>query len=211
MWQWVNFVDGLTNDTQVNIKSASVVDFVVKTGNTQFTPVASVNADGTLTVTGLSSGDQVKWMTSGTHDRVLIQNISNVDGVSGNDSNTFDIGGFSLTSANAASAVFGTAVHFEDDGPTAAIVQGAPTVAHDETAGVQATPTTRLTRLGSPGRAPKRKLLPALAASVSRRKRRAREWRRSMTTAQADTAYPAPHRGVGRIITRFARSRAALI
>ena len=26
---------------------------------------------------------------------------------------------------------------FEDDGPTAAIVQGAPTVAHDETAGVQ--------------------------------------------------------------------------
>src|SRR5262249_51838484 len=31
-----------------------------------------------------------------------------------------------------------TAVHFEDDGPTAAIVQGAATVAHDETAGVQA-------------------------------------------------------------------------
>ena len=32
----------------------------------------------------------------------------------------------------------GTAVHFEDDGPTAGIVQGAATVAHDETAGVQA-------------------------------------------------------------------------
>ena len=37
-----------------------------------------------------------------------------------------------------ASAVVGTAVHFEDDGPTAAIVQGASTVAHDETAGLDA-------------------------------------------------------------------------
>ena len=139
----VNFVDGLTNDTQVNITSASVVDFVVKTGNTQFTPVATVNADGTLTVTGLSTGDEVRWTTSGTHNRVLIENISNADGISGNDNNTFDIGGFSISTPNAASAVVGTAVHFEDDGPTAAIVQGAATVAHDETAGVMRMPTTR--------------------------------------------------------------------
>ena len=55
----VNFVDGLTNDTHVNITSVSVTDFVVKTGNTQFTPVATINADGTLTVTGLSTGDKV--------------------------------------------------------------------------------------------------------------------------------------------------------
>jgi hypothetical protein len=92
----VNFVDGLTNDTHVNITSASVTDFVVKTGNTQFTPVVTVNADGTLTVSGLSTGDKVQWTTSGTHDRVLIENISNADGISGNDNNTFDIGGFSL-------------------------------------------------------------------------------------------------------------------
>ena len=91
-----------------------------------------------LTVTGLNGGDVVQWTTSGTHNRVLIENISNADGVAGNDNNTFDIGGFSLIQTNAASAVVGTAVHFEDDGPTAAIVQGAPTVAHDETAGVQA-------------------------------------------------------------------------
>jgi hypothetical protein len=133
----VNFVDGLTNDTHVNITSASVVNVVKKSGNTEFTPVATVNADGTLTVTGLSSGDTVQWTTSGTHDRVLIENISNADGISGNDNNTFDIGGFSLSSANAASAVVGTAVHFEDDGPAAGIAQGAPTVAHDETAGNQ--------------------------------------------------------------------------
>src|SRR5215475_14435854 len=132
----VNFVDGLTNDTHVNITSASVVNFVVS--GEAATPVATVNADGTLTVTGLTTGDKVQWTTSGTHNRVLIENISNADGVSGNDNNTFDIGGFSLSSTNAASAVVGTAVHFEDDGPTAGIVQGAPTVAHDETAGLQA-------------------------------------------------------------------------
>ncbi|WP_342242064.1 DUF5801 repeats-in-toxin domain-containing protein [Inquilinus sp. OTU3971] len=89
----VNFVDGLTNDTQVNITSGSVVNFVV---SGESTPVATVNADGTLTVTGLTSGDQVRWTTSGTHDRVLIQNISNADGIAGNDNNTFDIGGFGL-------------------------------------------------------------------------------------------------------------------
>src|SRR5215813_4611210 len=96
----VNFVDGLTNDTHVNITSASVVNFVVN--GEAATPVATVNADGTLTVTGLTSGDKVQWTTSGTHDRVLIQNISNADGISGNDNNTFDIGGFSLTQAQPA-------------------------------------------------------------------------------------------------------------
>jgi hypothetical protein len=98
----VNYVDGLINDTQVDILSASVVDFVVKTGNTQFTPVATVNADGTLTITGLSTGDEVVWTTDGTHNRVLIENISANDGISGNDNNTFDIGGFSLVQAQPA-------------------------------------------------------------------------------------------------------------
>jgi hypothetical protein len=98
----VNFVDGLTNDTHVNITSASVVNVVKKSGNTECTPVATVNADGTLTVTGLSSGDTVQWTTSGTHDRVLIENISNADGITGNDNNTFDIGGFSLVQAQPA-------------------------------------------------------------------------------------------------------------
>jgi hypothetical protein len=96
----VNFVDGLANDTHVNITSASVVNFPVN--GEASTPVATVNADGTLTVTGLTSGDKVQWTTSGTHDRVLIQNISNADGISGNDNNTFDIGGFSLVQAQPA-------------------------------------------------------------------------------------------------------------
>jgi len=133
----VNFVDGLTNDAHVNIASFLLTDVVVKSGKTQFTPAASIDTDGNLIITGLSTGDTVQWTTSGTHNRVLIENISAIDGITGNDNNTFDIGGFSLSSANAASTVVGTAIHFEDDGPTAGIVQGAPTVAHDETAGNQ--------------------------------------------------------------------------
>jgi hypothetical protein len=92
----VNFVDGLTNDTHVDITSASVVN-----NNGGQTPVTSISG-GVLTVTGLNGGDQVKWTTNGVHDRVLIQNISNADGVTGNDNNTFDIGGFSLTQAQPA-------------------------------------------------------------------------------------------------------------
>src|SRR5262245_59083253 len=79
----VNFVDGLTNDTHVNITSFSLTDFVVKTGNTQFTPAASIDGDGNLIVTGLSSGDKVQWTTSGTHNRVLIENISAEDAIAG--------------------------------------------------------------------------------------------------------------------------------
>ncbi|AZN98371.1 hypothetical protein EJ066_15015 [Mesorhizobium sp. M9A.F.Ca.ET.002.03.1.2] len=132
------FVDGLTNDTHVAITSFSITDFVVKTGNTQFTPAASIDADGNLIITGLSTGDKVQWTTSGTHDRVLIENISNADGVTGNDNNTFDIGGFGIVTSSGASTFVGQQIVIEDDGPTAAIVQGAPTVAHDETAGNQA-------------------------------------------------------------------------
>jgi hypothetical protein len=92
----VNFVDGLTNDTHVDITSFSIDNNVVKTGNTQFTPDATINLDGTLTITGLSSGDQVTWTTDGSHNRVLIANESETDSNTTNNNNTFDIGGFSL-------------------------------------------------------------------------------------------------------------------
>ena len=44
----------------------------------------------------------MRWTTDGTHDRVLIKNISNDDGITGNDNNTFDIGGFALAQAQPA-------------------------------------------------------------------------------------------------------------
>ncbi|WP_210333994.1 DUF5801 repeats-in-toxin domain-containing protein, partial [Mesorhizobium sangaii] len=133
-----NFVDGLTNDTHVAITSFSLTNVVVKTGNTQYTPAASIDANGDLIITGLSSGDTVQWTTSGTHNRVLIENISNADSDPSNDNNTFDIGGFGIVTSNSASEFVGQQIVIEDDGPTAGIVQGAPTVAHDETAGIQA-------------------------------------------------------------------------
>jgi hypothetical protein len=67
-----------------------------------------------LTVTGLSTGDKVQWTTSGTHDRVLIENISNADNSTGNDNNTFDIGGFSLVHPAGARWL---ARPLDDDGP----------------------------------------------------------------------------------------------
>ncbi|PBC06778.1 hypothetical protein, partial [Mesorhizobium sp. WSM3859] len=134
----VNFIDGLTGDTHVAITSFSLTDFVVKTGNTQFTPDASIDANGDLIITGLSTGDKVSWTTGANHNRVLIENISNVDGIAGNDNNTFDIGGFGIVTTSGSSTFVGQQIVIEDDGPTAGIVQGAPTVAHDETAGVQA-------------------------------------------------------------------------
>jgi hypothetical protein len=74
-----------------------------------------------LIITGLSTGDKVQWTTSGTHDRVLIENISNADGISGNDNNTFDIGGFSLIQAQPApDEVLDFAARISDaDGDTA--------------------------------------------------------------------------------------------
>src|SRR5262249_27775367 len=56
------FVDGLTNDTKVNITSFSLTDVVVTAGGKQFTPAATIT-NGILTITGLSSGDKVQWTT----------------------------------------------------------------------------------------------------------------------------------------------------
>ena len=48
------------------------------------------------------------------HNRVLVENAQPTSGPGSNI--TFDIGGFSFVTPNAASAVVGTQVHFEDDG-----------------------------------------------------------------------------------------------
>ncbi|TIV71002.1 MAG: hypothetical protein E5V89_12065 [Mesorhizobium sp.] len=131
-----SFVDGLTGDTHVDITSFSLTNVVVKTGNTQYFPDATIDGDGNLIITGLSTGDTVQWTTTGTHNRVLIENISNADGVDGNDNNTFDIGGFSIATPSAASTSVGQQIVIEDDGPTAALTENTAKVLHDETSGV---------------------------------------------------------------------------
>jgi hypothetical protein len=132
------FVDGLTGDTHVDITSFSLTNVVVKTGNTQYTPAATIDSDGNLIITGLSTGDTVSWTTTGTHNRVLIENISNNDGVPGNDNNTFDIGGFGIATPSSASTSVGHQIVIEDDGPTAALTENTAKVLHDETSGVDA-------------------------------------------------------------------------
>ncbi|RWM10023.1 DUF5801 repeats-in-toxin domain-containing protein [Mesorhizobium sp.] len=130
------FVDGLTNDTHVDISSFSLTNVVVKTGNTQYFPDATIDGNGNLIITGLSTGDTVSWTTTGTHNRVLIENISDNDGVAGNDNNTFDIGGFSIATPSSASTFVGQQIVIEDDGPTAALTENTAKVLHDETTGV---------------------------------------------------------------------------
>ncbi|TJW35968.1 MAG: hypothetical protein E5W83_34090, partial [Mesorhizobium sp.] len=68
---------------------------------------------------------------SGTHDRVLIENISNADGIAGNDNNTFDIGGFGIVTSSGASTFVGQQIVIEDDGPTASQAQQTGTVDED--------------------------------------------------------------------------------
>jgi hypothetical protein len=130
------FVDGLGNDTPVAITSFSLTNVVVKTGNTQYFPEASIDANGDLIIKGLSTGDTVSWTTTATHNRVLIENISNNDDVAGNDNNTFDIGGFGIATPSSASTSVGQQIVIEDDGPTAALTETTAKVLHDETSGV---------------------------------------------------------------------------
>ena len=126
------FVDGLTDDDQVDIATVEVVDFVKKQGKVTFEPAVFDNGDGTFTITGLSTGDQVKWTTDDPHNRILIQNTSNTDADTTNDNNTFDIGGFSIDQAASDTDEVGSKVLFEDDGPVASGETESATVQEDD-------------------------------------------------------------------------------
>ena len=75
----------------------------------------------------------MQWTTDGTHNRVLIQNISNADGINSNDNNTFDIGGFAIDQATQDTDEVGSKVLFEDDGPSISTTGTEPTATVDET------------------------------------------------------------------------------
>src|SRR5262245_3745282 len=128
-----DFVNGLSPTVgKVNITSVTVThaNGTIES-ETAGGPNTSNNisfASGIATVGGLGAGDKIAWTTSAPHDRVLIE------GVAGK----FDIGGFAITQASSASVDIGQQLTFEDDGPTAAIALTGTSVAHDETAGIQA-------------------------------------------------------------------------
>ncbi|MGH8350135.1 MAG: DUF5801 repeats-in-toxin domain-containing protein, partial [Pseudomonas sp.] len=89
-------------------------------------------ADRTVTIAGFQSKYSIEYTTSEVHNRVLIENIGNANAQL---SSPFDIGGFRLPNIVAVPQEIGSAVNFEDDGPTASAALGAGLVRHDETTG----------------------------------------------------------------------------
>ncbi|MGA3800660.1 DUF5801 repeats-in-toxin domain-containing protein [Pseudomonas fluorescens] len=89
-------------------------------------------ADRTVTIAGFQSKYSIEYTTSELHNRVLIENIGNANAQL---NSPFDIGGFLLPNIVAVPQEVGSAVNFEDDGPTASAALGAGLVRHDETAG----------------------------------------------------------------------------
>src|SRR5262249_20878706 len=113
---------GDADDLAVNITSVKVNGVVV---------AADLTGD-TAVISGVKNGDVITYTTARVHNRGLIENAQPTSGSGSNI--TFDIGGFSFVTPNAASAVVGTAVKFEDDGPS--ITRNAtavPTLTVDET------------------------------------------------------------------------------
>jgi hypothetical protein len=117
------FVDHLHDNTAVQIATVAVrnaAGTVVETSN------GSVNAAGiTITigtgsavVSGLQAGYTVDYTTTGTHNRLLVQNAGSTSGAS------FDIGGFKLLSSSRTTDEIGSQMRFEDAGPS--VVSGAP-------------------------------------------------------------------------------------
>ena len=91
------------------------------------------DADRTVTIAGFQSKYSIEYTTSELHNRVLIENIGNANAQL---NSPFDIGGFLLPNIVAVPQEIGSAVNFEDDGPTASAALGAGLVRHDETAGL---------------------------------------------------------------------------
>jgi hypothetical protein len=103
---------------------------------------ATFNGDGTVKLVGLEANDKIEYHTGNsngslTHTRVLIKNTGDPVANASPTNASFDIGGFRVTTGNTAGTPL-DALAFVDDGPTASAVLAAGTVAHDETAGLQA-------------------------------------------------------------------------
>ncbi|MDA8483839.1 DUF5801 domain-containing protein [Pseudomonas resinovorans] len=89
-------------------------------------------AGRTVTIAGFQSKYSIEYTVTGTHNRVMIENIGNAN----NQLNSpFDIGGFHLPNIVAVPQEIGSQVNFEDDGPIASAALGAGLVRHDETTG----------------------------------------------------------------------------
>jgi hypothetical protein len=89
-------------------------------------------AGRTVTIAGFQSKYSLEYTVTGTHNRVMIENIGNANQQL---NSPFDIGGFRLPNVVAVPEEIGSQMNFEDDGPTASAALGAGLVRHDETTG----------------------------------------------------------------------------
>jgi hypothetical protein len=110
------FVDGLTDDTLIDISRIKVelggVDI------TQTITVEGLAANGAVVLRGVPVDAVVTYVTTDTHNRVLIENAkTNVNDKS------FDIGSFGVVNTQNFSSTVGSFIKFDDDGPSLALPQ----------------------------------------------------------------------------------------
>ncbi|WP_256587351.1 DUF5801 repeats-in-toxin domain-containing protein, partial [Pseudomonas sp. FW300-N1A1] len=135
----VNFINGYAGDTSVAITNVRVIN--ISTGLVIENSDGTVNSSsivisfsgGVATITGVLAGYKIEYTTTLDHNRVLVENGAALD-AKGNNHADFDIGGFKLIQAFVATAEIGSKIIFEDDGPSADVIDGGGVVTIDETA-----------------------------------------------------------------------------
>ncbi|MGF6317687.1 beta strand repeat-containing protein [Pseudomonas frederiksbergensis] len=137
----VNFINGYAGDTSIAITNVRVFNsagVVIENSNGSVNdPAIGITfSGGVATITGVLAGYQIEYTTASDHNRVLVENGAALD-ARGNNHADFDIGGFTLVQASVSKAEIGSKMIFEDDGPSADVVDGGGAVTIDETAGNQ--------------------------------------------------------------------------
>ena len=117
------FVDGLgdADDTPVEITSVIVRD---ATGADVTSTVTVEGIDGIITITGIIAGYSISYETDINHNRLLVENVGTERGNAVN----FDVDGFHLMSVTRETIEIGSAIRFEDDGPSISLASPADTL-----------------------------------------------------------------------------------
>ncbi|MGF6705815.1 beta strand repeat-containing protein [Pseudomonas frederiksbergensis] len=135
----VNFIDSYADDgtekVDITVGSVTVKTFA---GVTISSAVITYNADGTVLITGIPTDSQITYGTATDHNRVLIENAGLLTAKNSDKTHAdFDIGGFEVLQTSTSAIEIGSKMIFDDDGPSADVVDGGGVVTIDETAGNQ--------------------------------------------------------------------------
>lgn len=119
----IGFVDGLgdADDTPVEITSVIVRDAA---GSDVTSTVTVENSGGIVTITGVVAGHFISYETNSDHNRLLVENVGTERGTAA----SFDVDGFHLMSSTRETIEIGSAIRFEDDGPSISLTTPADTI-----------------------------------------------------------------------------------